>query len=132
MRTYIPRKPYRPRVELPKHIRLDVFEDMNDEEERCATAIDIHGRVARWVRNVERLPTSFRLRVSNQWFYPDFVAELTDGSALIVEYKGAGTEGPKDRTEEKDAVGRKWASVTGNRFIMARDKDYDAVARALL
>jgi len=105
---------------------------MNDEEERCATAIDIHGRVARWVRNVERLPTSFRLRVSNQWFYPDFVAELTDGSALIVEYKGAGTEGPKDRTEEKDAVGRKWASVTGNRFIMARDKDYDAVARALL
>ncbi len=129
--SYIPRKPYRPRVELPKHIRPDLFEDMNDEEERCATAIDIHNRVARWVRNVDRLPTSFRLRVSNQWFYPDFVAELSDGGALVVEYKGAGTEGPKDRTEEKDAVGRKWASVTGNRFVMARSRDYDAVARAL-
>lgn len=129
--SYYPRKPYRPRVELSKHLCPDLFEEMNGEEEACATAIDIHRRVARWVRNIERLPTSFRLRVSNQWFYPDFVAQLTDGHILVVEYKGAGTEGPRDRTEEKDAVGRKWAEVTGNRFAMVRDRDYDAVGRIL-
>ena len=129
--SYYPRKPYRPRVDLPKHIRPDLFEEMNGEEETCAQAIDFDRRVARWVRNIERLPTSFRLRVSNQWFYPDFVAQLADGSSLAVEYKGAGTEGPKDRTEQKDAVGRKWASVTGNRFVMPRDRDYDAISREL-
>lgn len=48
-----------------------------------------------------------------------------------MEYKGKGTEGPADRTEEKEAVGKKWATVSGNRFVMAKDRDYGAVARAI-
>jgi type III restriction enzyme len=97
----------------------------------CALAIQLHPKVTRWVRNIERLPTSFRLRVSNQWFYPDLVAQLNDGGIVVVEYKGKGTEGPADRTEEKEAVGKKWAAVSGNRFVMAKDRDYGAVARAI-
>ena len=45
--------------------------------------------------------------------------------------RAKGTEGPADRTEEKEAVGKKWTAVSGNRFVMAKDKDYGAVARAI-
>jgi len=129
--TYHPIDPADPRAAFPKHIRPDMIGKMNDEEEKCALAIELHPKVERWVRNIERLPTSFRLRVSNQWFYPDFVAQLNDGGILVIEYKGKGTEGPADRTEEKEAVGKKWAAVSGNRFVMAKDRDYGAVARAI-
>ena len=53
------------------------------------------------------VPASFRLRVSNQWLYPDFVAQLNDGGIVVIEYKGNGAEEPADRTEEKEAVGKK-------------------------
>ena len=129
--TYHPIEPADPRAAFPKHIRPDMIAKMNDEEEKCALAIELHPKVERWVRNIERLPTSFRLRVSNQWFYPDFVAQLNDGGIVVIEYKGKGTEGPADRTEEKEAIGKKWAAVSGNRFVMAKDRDYDAVARAI-
>ena len=130
--NYHPIDFYEGRTSFPKHIRPDMVGRMdNDEEEKCALAIELHPKVDFWIRNIPRLPSSFRLRVSNQWFYPDFVAKLNDGGALVVEYKGKGTEGPADKTDQKEAVGKKWASVTGNRFVMAKDRDYDAVARAL-
>ncbi len=129
--SYHPIQRYEGRVAFPKHIRPDIIGYMNGEEEQCALAIELHPRVLRWVRNVERLPSSFRLRISSQWFYPDFVAQLDDGVALVVEYKGRGTEGPADRTEEKKAIGQKWAKVTGGKFVMPLDRDYDAVARAI-
>jgi type III restriction enzyme len=118
-------------MEFTKHLAPGMIGHMNDEEEDCALAIDHHKGVAQWVRNIERQTSSFRLRVSNQWFYPDFIAQMTDGSYVVVEYKGAGTEGPADRTDEKDAVGRKWAETTGNRFAMVKDKDWAALQQAL-
>ena len=129
--TYHPIELYDGRIAFPKHIRPDFIQKMNGEEENCALAIDLHPKVARWVRNIERLQTSFRLRVSNQWFYPDFVAQLNDGGIVAAEYKGKATEGPADRTDEKEAIGKKWAAVSGNRFVMVKDRDYDAVARAI-
>jgi hypothetical protein len=39
-----------------------------------------------WVRNLER--RDFWLPLANRKFYPDFVAELTDGRRLVVEHKG--------------------------------------------
>ena len=80
-----PIDPADPRAAFPKHIRPDMIGKMNDEEEKCALAIELHPKVTRWVRNIERLPTSFCLRVSNQWFYPDFVAQLNDGGIVVIE-----------------------------------------------
>ncbi|HET9640410.1 MAG TPA: DEAD/DEAH box helicase family protein [Allosphingosinicella sp.] len=128
---YYPPKLYTGRVAFPKHLRPDLIGDMNGEEEACANEIDRHVSVLQWVRNIERQKNAFRLRVSSQDFYPDFVAQLIDSTYFIVEYKGAGTEGPRDRTDEKEAIGKKWAEVTGNRFVMVKDRDYSAVRQAL-
>uniref|UniRef100_UPI0026EC3823 hypothetical protein n=1 Tax=Brevundimonas naejangsanensis TaxID=588932 RepID=UPI0026EC3823 len=128
---YHPIRRYEGRTSFPKHVRPDIIGEMNGEEEKCALAIDLHPKVTRWVRNVERLPSSFRLRISDRWFYPDFVAQLDDGSALVVEYKGKGTEGVADRTDEKRAIGQHWAKVTGSKFAMPFDGDYEAVARTI-
>jgi type III restriction enzyme len=128
---YYPPKLYTGRIAFPKHISPDVIGDMNSEEETCAVEIEQHANVVQWVRNIERQKSSFRLRVSNQEFYPDFMAQLTNGQIVAAEYKGAGTEGPADRTDEKDAIGKKWAEVTGNRFVMVKDKNYAAMRAAL-
>ncbi len=128
---YHPIKLYEGRTSFPKHLLPDVIGDMNGEEAACAQAIDLHPKVTRWVRNIERLPSSFRLHISHAWFYPDFVAQLDDGTILAVEYKGKGTEGPADHTDEKRAIGAHWAKVTGNKFVMPFDRDYDAINREL-
>lgn len=57
--------------------------DLNGEETACAIAIDEMDDVKWWVRNLERQPeASFWLPTSTDRFYPDFVAELTDGRIL--------------------------------------------------
>ncbi len=59
------------------------------EEFRCALAIDAYPKVKHWVRNIDQQrQTSFWLPTSSDYFYPDFVAELTDGRVLVVECKG--------------------------------------------
>lgn len=128
---YFPPKPYTGKLGFTRHLAPDVIGDMNGEEEACAFKIDQHNGVVQWVRNIERQTSSFRLRISNQWFYPDFVAQMSDGSYVVVEYKGAGTEGPADRTDEKDAVGKLWAKTTSNRFVMVKDKDWNKLQAAL-
>ena len=129
---YHPIKPYEGRLSFPKHLRPDLIGDLNGEEAECAGVIDRHDRVARWVRNIERLPSSFKLRISDRWFYPDFVAILQDATPVVIEYKGKGTEGVADRTDEKRAIGERWAATTGGIFVMPFDRDYDAVNRALV
>ncbi|MBK6355440.1 MAG: DEAD/DEAH box helicase family protein [Betaproteobacteria bacterium] len=94
------------------------------EEFVCARAIDSHPAVKHWVRNVERDERfSFWLPTATDYFYPDFVAELTDGSVLVVEYKGAHLLG--DDTREKDQIGRQWAASSGGKclFLMAVAND---------
>jgi type III restriction enzyme len=77
------------------------------EEHECAVFIDILPQVSRWVRNLERQPNSFWLQTSTDKFYPDFVAELTDGRILVVEYKGEHLWS-NDDSREKLAVGGGW------------------------
>lgn len=67
------------------------------EEFECAVAIDSLDEVRHWVRNVDRTPGAYWLPTSTDKFYPDFVAELTDGRLLVIEYKGA------DRTDNEDS-----------------------------
>lgn len=81
------------------------------EEFQCAQALDSLPKVKFWLRNVARHPQSFWLPTASDKFYPDFVAQLTDGRFFIVEYKGALLAGAGvDDTNEKRAIGRLWES----------------------
>lgn len=92
---------------------------MNGEEAECAVALDLSPAVVRWVRNVERQPAAaYWFATATDRFYPDFVAELSDGRVLVVEYKGADRFDNGD-TREKDAIGRGWASRSGGRCLFA-------------
>ena len=115
-----------------KHLKPLVISDMNGEEEACALAIDQHRLVNRWVRNIEKSTPAFWLQSVPNRFYPDFVAELSDGRSLAVEYKGAHLEDSGD-TERKEWVGKKWADASGGScvFIMVKDRDYGAIGRVL-
>ena len=90
------------------------------EEFECARLIDRHPKVRHWVRNLPREPRfSFWLPTSTDYFYPDFVCELTDGRVLVVEYKGAYLD--NSDTAEKERIGRIWAATSGGKcvFLMA-------------
>jgi len=129
---YLPPKPYAGGYTWAKHFypRPDDIRD-GGEEYRCAVAIDDHPLVKHWVRNIVRGPHSYWLPTSTDRFYPDFVAELTDGRRLVLEYKGADRIGTDD-TEEKANIGARLAEVSGGQvvFWMAeRSKATDFAAR---
>jgi type III restriction enzyme len=74
--------------------------------------------VKHWVRNLERLQEfAFWLPTATDYFYPDFVAELSGGQLLVVEYKGDAYV-TNDDSREKRLVGERWAHTTGQRFAM--------------
>jgi type III restriction enzyme len=100
------------------------------EEFKCAQFLDGLPEVKFWMRNLVRKPSSFRLQTSTDWFYPDFLCQLTDGRVLAVEYKG--THLWTD-AEEKRAVGAVWASRSGGRclFVMPTDSDLSVITKAL-
>ncbi|MDP1948858.1 MAG: DEAD/DEAH box helicase family protein [Nitrospirota bacterium] len=103
------------------------------EEFRCAQFIDGLPQVQCWVRNLSRKATSFRLQTSTDWFYPDFLCQLTDGRVLAVEYKGKHLYDGVD-AEEKRAVGAVWASRSGGRclFVMPTDGDFSVIDKAVV
>ena len=132
--TYFPARFYQGAVRFKKHVCPDRIGDMNGEEVQCATHIDNHPRVRSWVRNPERQSRAFWLQTSQDKFYPDFVVALDDDRVAAIEYKGADRADSMD-TQEKELIGKKWASVSGGLciFEMVKDKDYaliDATLRA--
>ncbi|MEX8519051.1 MAG: DEAD/DEAH box helicase [Leptothrix sp. (in: b-proteobacteria)] len=103
------------------------------EEFVCARAIDEDRHVKHWVRNVERDERfSFWLPTSTDYFYPDFVAELSDGRVLAVEYKGKHLLSSDD-TREKQLLGAQWQATSGGRclFLLAVAPDADKAGRSL-
>lgn len=88
------------------------------EEFECAQIIDGHPAVKTWLRNLANNDQSFRLPISSQWFYPDFVGELHDGRLFVVEYKGDLLRGNSE-TLEKDAIGRLWADKSHGKCLYA-------------
>ncbi len=100
------------------------------EEFRCAQFLDDLPQVKFWVRNLPRKSTSFRLQTAKDWFYPDFVCQLTDGRTLVVEYKGKHLY---DGAEDKRSVGSVWASRSGGRclFVMPTEGDFSVLIRAV-
>ena len=99
------------------------------EEFDCAVFLDQLEAVKFWVRNLERRPDgSFWLQTASDKFYPDFVALLTDGRILVVEYKGE-DRWSNDDSREKRAVGELWADRSQRRclFIMPKGPDLAAI-----
>lgn len=72
----------------PGELSEKTADGQTTEEFRCVQFLDGLPQVQFWVRNLPRKPTSFRLQTSTDWFYPDFLCQLTDGRVLAVEYKG--------------------------------------------
>ncbi|MBP9635294.1 MAG: hypothetical protein KBE28_09735, partial [Nitrospira sp.] len=102
------------------------------EEFQCAQFLDGLLQVRFWVRNLARKSTSFRLQTSKDWFYPDFLCQLTDGRTLAVEYKGKHLFDGVD-AEDKRAVGEIWASRSDGRclFVMPTDGDFSTIRKML-
>lgn len=105
----------------------------SDEERRAAEKLDRHPRVVRWVRNPVgehgfALPR--RPLAGNRWFHPDLIAELVDGRLLLVEVKGAHLAGTPDTQDKVDAATR-WATLTGNGFVLVVGGDVGAIDEAL-
>ncbi len=100
------------------------------EEFKCAQFIDDLNEVQFWVRNLSRRTTSFRLQTSKDWFYPDFICQLTDGRVRAVEYKGGHLYDSADAAEKR-AVGAVWESRSGGRcrFVMPTAGDFSEVTR---
>ena len=131
---YPVRKPYRGSYEFGKHfyqqiddLREKTKDGKNAEEFSCAQVIDMHPRVKHWVRNIsQQRETSFWFPTAKDYFYPDFVCELDDGSIAVIEYKGE-VYVSNDDSKEKEAIGKQWANNSqGKRiFLMARSKADD-------
>lgn len=129
---YPARNIYQGSYEFSKHF-YPVIHDLREktgagrtaEEFRCAMAIDAHPKVKQWVRNIEKQPQcSFWLPTASDYFYPDFVAELTDGRVLVVEYKGEPYK-TNDDSKEKIQVGQQWEKSSQGRcfFLFAVETD---------
>ncbi|HOI56467.1 MAG TPA: hypothetical protein PLP01_14560, partial [Phycisphaerae bacterium] len=106
--------------------------DMNGEESECAAFIDALPEVEYWVRNLERDQYSFWLQTATDKFYPDFVAKLTDGRILAVEYKSERDWTNADSVEKR-MIGDLWAARSGDQclFVMPRGKDLAAIRKTL-
>ncbi|MCV9981733.1 DEAD/DEAH box helicase [Burkholderia pseudomallei] len=130
---YPARNWYRGSYDFNKHF-YDQIHDLREttstgkrsEEFLCAQAIDAHRLVKLWVRNIERQEKhSFWLPTSTDYFYPDFVAELTDGRLFVVEYKGEPYK-TNDDSREKKLVGEQWEKSSNGHclflFAVAEDE----------
>jgi type III restriction enzyme len=121
--------PWRPR----KHLFAQVGDLKHGGEEwMAAVAIDDHPAVKHWVRNVDRTAWSYALPTSTDLFYPDFVAELTDGRKLIVEYKGADRTDNADSREKRNIGARLQEVSNGSAlFLWASDSRAENVSRQI-
>jgi len=68
------------------------------------------------VRNVDRTYWSYWLPTATDRFYPDFIAELTDGRVLVIEYKGA-DRAENQENREKRNIGNRLAEVSDGRVL---------------
>ena len=68
--------------------------------------------------------SAFSLPTPSGNFYPDFIAELTNGKILVVEYKGEQLR-TNDDSRMKNRVGLAWEKASGGRcfFLMAVKRD---------
>ena len=111
---------YRGAHRFSKHFtgwdQIPAFDGADDGEElKCAKMLDSLPEVKHWGRNVPKHSGAFFLPTASGKFYPDFVAELTDGRILVVEYKGAHLTDDADTDENAplERCGRRPAAARG-------------------
>lgn len=133
---YPARQCYQGSYEFQKHFYPQI-DDLREktpkgktaEEFLCAQVLDAHPKVTHWVRNISQQPKfSFWLPTATDYFYPDFVAELTDGRILVVEYKGEVYE-TNDDSREKRQVGEQWEKASAGRCLFLFAVKTDDVGR---
>lgn len=119
--SYAYNQPYKGSRTFRRHY-FPIIGDLKPEGEefRCATFLDDHPKVRYWVRNVDRKPNAFWLQLSRGRFFPDFVAMLTDGRILVVEYKGKHLA---EDAKEKRLVGELWAEASEHQCLFAMPTD---------
>jgi type III restriction enzyme len=126
-------QPYKGGTEFKKHL-FRVIGDLEatGEEHECAVAIERNPNVKAWVRNTSKQPGSFWLQTASDKFYPDFVALLTDGRVMVIEYKGA-PYFTNDDSKEKRLIGDLWAERSGGKclFLMIEKKEFTRIDRAI-
>ncbi len=127
------RQPYKGGTTFNKHL-FRVIGDLESsgEEYECAVYLERLGAVKAWVRNTSQQPHSFWLQTASDKFYPDFVALLTDGRVLVVEYKGAFLA-TADDAKEKRLIGDLWADRSNGQglFLMIESKEFTRIDRAI-
>ena len=109
------------KMELPSIARehfvrhaYDVAFKMNGEELSVAQMIDGLPNIAWWFRNPEM--SGFYIQGQRkQKFYPDFIVKTKKGNYFVLEYKGEHLLGSDD-TDYKEAIGKKWAQLGGQKF----------------
>lgn len=130
---YAYREPYRGGTHFAKH-HFQAVGDLaiSGEEYDCAVRLDLHPRVARWIRNTDRQDGSFWLQTATDKFYPDFLALLDDGRYLVIEYKGKDRVS-NDDSKEKGLIGKLWADRSGGQclFLMITDRQFGEIDAAL-
>ena len=127
------RQPYKGGTVFKKHMFRVVGDlEPSGEEYDCAVYLERLGAVRAWVRNTSQQPLSFWLQTASDKFYPDFVALLTDGRILVVEYKGAYLA-TADDAKEKRLIGELWADRSNGRvlFTMIENKEFTRIDRAI-
>jgi type III restriction enzyme len=108
---------YAGRYDFVRHF-FPVLADLKDggQEFLCAQLIDGHPKVKHWVRNLDTAPCGFWLPTSKGRFFPDFVAELTDGRIAVIEFKGAHLTSEPYEIEKKQ-VGLLWAGASQGKAV---------------
>lgn len=135
---YPVKKPYRGSFKFKKHFyaQIDDLKEKTDggnisEEFQCAQLLDLHPKVKYWVRNIPKQPQySFWLPTEKDYFYPDFIAELVDGSIFVLEYKGGHLD-TADDARVKNAIGKQWAKDSNGKRIFLMAKKQDELGRSL-
>jgi type III restriction enzyme len=131
--TYSYQSLYSGPVQFKKHFDRRVGDlEAKGEEHECAVYLDNHPKVSTWVRNTSKQRHSFWLQTSSDRFYPDFLALLTDGRVLALEYKGAPYI-TNDDSKEKELIGQLWAERSGGQclFAMISDKRWAEIDRTV-
>ena len=126
-------QPYKGGTAFHKHLFRVIGDlDASGEEFDCAVYIERCKEVKAWVRNTSRQPYSFSLQTASDKFYPVFIALLSDGRYLVVEYKGAHLITAED-AKEKNLIGELWADRSSGRglFLMIEDKQFGRIDKAI-
>lgn len=129
---YVYDEPYRGAIELKRHFfpMIGNLKESGEEFECAQYLANECTSVETWVRNVERKPGAFSLQTSGDRFYPDFLAKLTDGRLMAVEYKGGHLY---TDAEEKRTMGELWEKASDGKcvFAMPTGRDWGEIERKI-